>query len=193
MWTASARGCGERKRQLSGWGFERAGQPVLFSADAVHLQRGQAEALNDVVVNSGTSAQMIEFQLQVDDEFVYRMNADGLIIATPTGSTAYSMSAGGPIMNPKLDAVALVPMFPHSLTSRPMVVHGESEIRIDTLERNKNNPLVTCDGQVSLTLKPGDSVLVRKKSRALRLLHPPGYSFYASCRDKLRWSDALTS
>lgn len=157
------------------------------------VQTGQAEALNDVVVNSGTSAQMIEFQLQVDDEFVYRMNADGLIIATPTGSTAYSMSAGGPIMNPKLDAIALVPMFPHSLTSRPMVVHGESEIRIDTLERNKNNPLVTCDGQVSLTLKPGDSVVVRKKSRALRLLHPPGYSFYASCRDKLRWSDALTS
>ena len=154
---------------------------------------GRAEALNDVVVNSGTSAQMIEFQLQVDDDFVYRMNADGLIIATPTGSTAYSMSAGGPIMNPKLDAVALVPMFPHSLNSRPMVVHGDSVIQIDTLERNKNNPLVTCDGQVSLTLKPGDSVVVRKKPRALRLPHPPGYSFYASCRDKLRWSDALTS
>lgn len=154
---------------------------------------GRAEALNDVVVNSGTSAQMIEFQLQVDDDFVYRMNADGLIIATPTGSTAYSMSAGGPIMNPRLDAVALVPMFPHSLNSRPMVVHGDSVIQIDTLERNKNNPLVTCDGQVSLTLKPGDSVTVRKKARALRLLHPPGYSFYASCRDKLRWSDALTS
>jgi len=154
---------------------------------------GRAEALNDVVVNSGTSAQMIEFQLRVDDDFVYRMNADGLIIATPTGSTAYSMSAGGPIMNPRLDAVALVPMFPHSLNSRPMVVHGDSVIQIDTLERNKNNPLVTCDGQVSLTLSPGDSVLVRKKPRALRLLHPPGYSFYASCRDKLRWSDALTS
>lgn len=154
---------------------------------------GRAEALNDVVVNSGTSAQMIEFQLRVDDDFVYRMNADGLIIATPTGSTAYSMSAGGPIMNPRLDAVALVPMFPHSLNSRPMVVHGESVIQIDTLERNKNNPLVSCDGQVSLTLSPGDSVLVRKKPRALRLLHPPGYSFYASCRDKLRWSDALTS
>ena len=154
---------------------------------------GRAEALNDVVVNSGTSAQMIEFQLRVDDDFVYRMNADGLIIATPTGSTAYSMSAGGPIMNPRLDAVALVPMFPHSLNSRPMVVHGESVIQIDTLERNKNNPLLTCDGQVSLTLSPGDSVLVRKKPRALRLLHPPGYSFYASCRDKLRWSDALTS
>lgn len=154
---------------------------------------GRAEALNDVVVNSGTSAQMIEFQLRVDNDFVYRMNADGLIIATPTGSTAYSMSAGGPIMNPRLDAVALVPMFPHSLNSRPMVVHGDSIIQIDTLERNKNNPLVTCDGQVSLTLKPGDCVVVKKKPRALRLLHPPGYSFYASCRDKLRWSDALTS
>lgn len=154
---------------------------------------GRAEALNDVVVNSGTSAQMIEFQLKVDNDFVYRMNADGLIVATPTGSTAYSMSAGGPIMNPRLDAVALVPMFPHSLNSRPMVVHGESVIQIDTLERNKNNPLVTCDGQVSLTLKPGDCVVVKKKPRALRLLHPPGYSFYASCRDKLRWSDALTS
>jgi NAD+ kinase len=157
-----------------------------------HGLTGQAEALNDVVVNSGTSAQMIEFQLHVDDEFVYRMNADGLIISTPTGSTAYSMSAGGPIMTPDLDAVVLVPMFPHSLTSRPMVIHGNSEIRIDTLERNKNNPLVTCDGQVSLTLSPGDSVAVRKKERALRLLHPPGHSFYASCRDKLRWSDALT-
>ena len=154
---------------------------------------GQAEALNDVVVNSGTSAQMIEFQLQVDDEFVYRMNADGLIIATPTGSTAYSMSAGGPIMNPRLDAIALVPMFPHSLTSRPMVVHGDSETCIEILDRNKISPLVTCDGQVSLTMNPGDSVKVRKKSRQLRLLHPPGYSFYASCRDKLRWSDALTS
>lgn len=162
----------------------------VFSGNEV---TGRAEALNDVVVNSGTSAQMIEFQLKVDNDFVYRMNADGLIVATPTGSTAYSMSAGGPIMNPRLDAVALVPMFPHSLNSRPMVVHGDSVIQIDTLERNKNNPLVTCDGQVSLTLKPGDCVVVKKKPRALRLLHPPGYSFYASCRDKLRWSDALTS
>ena len=105
---------------------------------------------------------MIEFQLQVDDEFVYRMNADGLIIATPTGSTAYSMSAGGPIMNPRLDAIALVPMFPHSLTSRPMVVHGDSETCIEILDRNKISPLVTCDGQVSLTMNPGDSVKVRR-------------------------------
>ena len=153
---------------------------------------GEAEALNDVVVNSGTSAQMIEFELTIDGEFVYRMNADGLILATPTGSTAYSMSGGGPIMNPSLDAVVLVPMFPHSLTSRPIVVHGDSQIRLDVVSRNQINPLVTCDGQVSLTALPGDSVLVSKKAEKLTLLHPPGHSFYASCRDKLRWSDALT-
>ena len=153
---------------------------------------GAAEALNDVVVNSGTSAQMIEFELTIDGEFVYRMNADGLILATPTGSTAYSMSGGGPIMNPALDAIVLVPMFSHSLTSRPIVVHGDSQIKVDVVSRNQIHPLVTCDGQVSLTALPGDSVTVSKKKERLILLHPPGYSFYASCRDKLRWSDALT-
>ncbi|MDG1064798.1 MAG: NAD(+) kinase [Luminiphilus sp.] len=153
---------------------------------------GAAEALNDVVVNSGTSAQMIEFELTIDGEFVYRMNADGLILATPTGSTAYSMSGGGPIMNPALDAIVLVPMFSHSLTSRPIVVHGDSQIKVDVVSRNQIHPLVTCDGQVSLTALPGDSVTVRKKKERLILLHPPGNSFYASCRDKLRWSDALT-
>lgn len=152
---------------------------------------GAGEALNDIVVNSGTSAQMIEFELTIDGEFVYRLNADGLILATPTGSTAYSMSAGGPIMNPALDAIVLVPMFPHSLTSRPIVVHGDSEIRIDVVSRNQIHPPVTCDGQVSLTALPGDAIFVRKKSDRLTLVHPPGHSFYASCRDKLRWADTL--
>ena len=165
----------------------------LLDAEVVRGETviGRAEALNDVVVNSGTSAQMIEFELTIDGEFVYRLNADGLIMSTPTGSTAYSLSGGGPIMNPHLDALVLVPMFPHSLTSRPIVVHGNSEIRIDVVSRNQIHPLVTCDGQVSITALPGDSVVVRKKREPLTLLHPPGYSFYASCRDKLRWSDTL--
>jgi len=94
-------------------------------------------------------------------------------------------------MNPALDALVLVPMFPHSLTSRPIVVHGDSEIRIDVVSRNQIHPPVTCDGQVSLTALPGDSVFVSKKNQRLTLLHPPGHSFYASCRDKLRWSDTL--
>ena len=94
-------------------------------------------------------------------------------------------------MNPELDALVLVPMFPHSLTSRPIVVNGGSEIQIDVVSRNDIHPPITCDGQISITALPGDSVKVRKKLKELTLLHPTGYSFYASCRDKLRWSDAL--
>jgi NAD+ kinase len=172
--------------------FEREERSLL---DASVVRDGntvaRADALNDVVVNSGTSAQMIEFELYIDGEFVYRQRADGLIVSTPTGSTAYSLSAGGPIMHPALDALVLVPMFPHALNSRPIVVRGGSEIRLDVLERNRMHPPVTCDGQVYMTAKPGDSVFIRKKAHHLTLLHPVGHSFYASCRDKLRWSNAL--
>lgn len=150
-----------------------------------------ADALNDVVVNSGTSAQMIEFELSIDGEFVYRQRADGLIVSTPTGSTAYALSGGGPIMHPSLDAIVLVPMFPHALSSRPIVVKGSSEIRLDILSRNRIHPPVTCDGQVNMTARPGDAVIIRKKPERLTLLHPRGHSFYASCRDKLHWSNAL--
>jgi NAD+ kinase len=153
----------------------------------------RADALNDVVLNSGTSAQMIEFELSIDGEFVYRQRADGLIISTPTGSTAYSLSGGGPIMHPSLDAIVLVPMFPHTLSSRPIVVKGDSRIRLDVLERNRIHPPVTCDGQVNMTARPGDAVVLRKKPHRLTLLHPLGHSFYASCRDKLRWSNALVN
>ena len=152
---------------------------------------GRADALNDVVVNSGTSAQMIEFELYINDDFVYRQRADGLIVSTPTGSTAYSLSGGGPIMHPTLDAMVLVPMFPHALSSRPIVVDDDSRIRVDILERNRIHPPVTCDGQVNMTARPGDSVYICKKPHRLTLLHPVGHSFYASCRDKLRWGDAL--
>ena len=154
---------------------------------------GRADALNDVVVNSGTSAQMIEFELYIDDTFVYRQRADGLIVSTPTGSTAYSLSGGGPIMHPTLDAMVLVPMFPHALSSRPIVVDGNSHIRVDILERNRIHPPVTCDGQVNMTARPGDCVHICKKPHRLTLLHPVGHSFYASCRDKLRWGDALVN
>ena len=152
---------------------------------------GRADALNDVVVNSGTSAQMIEFDLHIDDTFVYRQRADGLIVSTPTGSTAYSLSGGGPIMHPALDAVVLVPMFPHTLSSRPIAVDGNSRIRIDIGEGNSIHPPVTCDGQVNMTARPGDSVHIYKKPHRLILIHPQGHSFYASCRDKLRWSNSL--
>ncbi|MDP5070190.1 MAG: NAD(+) kinase [Congregibacter sp.] len=166
-----------------------------FLLDVAVVRAGETvaegDALNDVVVNSGTSAQMIEVELYIDDEFVNRQRADGLIVSTPTGSTAYSLSGGGPIMHPALDALLVLPMFPHTLSSRPLVIRGDSQIRIDVLARNRIHPPVTCDGQVNMTARPGDSVLLRRNPAVLTLLHPTGHSFYASCRDKLRWSGAL--
>ncbi len=152
---------------------------------------GRADALNDVVVNSGTSANMIEFDLFVNDGFVYRQRADGMIISTPTGSTAYSLSGGGPIMHPALDAMVLVPMFPHTLSSRPIVLDGNSRLRLEIAESNSIHPPVTCDGQVNMTARPGDFVEIFKKPHHMTLIHPPGHSFYASCRDKLRWGNPL--
>ncbi len=174
--------------------FERE-QRFLLDAE---IHRGNdvvacAEALNDVVVDSGTSARMIEYELYINDTFVYRQRADGLIVSTPTGSTAYSLSGGGPIMHPVLDAVVLVPMFPHALSSRPIVVDGNSHIRMEILERNRIHPPVTSDGQATMKARPGDAVHIRKKPHQLTLLHPLGHSFYESCRDKLRWSNALVN
>lgn len=96
-------------------------------------------------------------------------------------------------MYPTLDAMLLVPMFPHALSSRPIVIHGDSQIRIDILERSRMHPPITCDGQVCITASPGDSVYISKKPHHLTLLHPVGHNFYASCRDKLRWSEALVN
>lgn len=177
--------CGDyssEKRFLLDVRVQRAGQTVA-----------EGEALNDVVVNSGTSAQMIEVELSIDGEFVNRQRADGLIVSTPTGSTAYSLSGGGPIMHPSLDALLILPMFPHALSSRPIVICDDREIRIDVLARNRIHPPVTCDGQVTMTARPGDSVVLRRNPSVLTLLHPPGYSFYAVCRDKLQWSGALVT
>ena len=151
-------------------------------------QREIGCALNDVVLHPGIAAQMIEFSLYIDEEFVYQQASDGLIVATPTGSTAYSMSAGGPIMHPKLDAVVLVPMYPHSLSSRPVVIDGKSEITIVVGDRHQTMPQVSCDGQVEYTAEPGDRIRVSKKLERLRLLHPMDYNYYETCRSKLGWS-----
>ena len=182
----------ERVSLVLGGEFEREER---FLLDVVVVRDGEvigrADALNDVVVNSGTSAQMIEFDLYVNDTFVYRQRADGMIISTPTGSTAYSLSGGGPIMHPSLDALVLVPMFPHTLSSRPIVVDGNSRLRLEIAEVNSIHPPVTCDGQVNMTARPGDAVEVFKTPHPMTLIHPPGHDFYASCRDKLGWGNPL--
>ncbi len=150
---------------------------------------GGSPALNDVVVHPGSMARMMEFSLEVDGEFVYEQRSDGLIVASPTGSTAYALSAGGPIMHPSLDAIVIVPMFPHTLTSRPLVVRGSSGIAvtIGTVDRAK----VSCDSQVEIDLESGDVVHIRKYGSPLRLLYTYGHSFYESCRSKLDWASRL--
>lgn len=150
-------------------------------------------ALNDVVLHPGQAAQMIEFELFVDDKFVYSQESDGLIVATPTGSTAYSLSAGGPIMHPDLNAVVLVPMYPHSLNSRPIVVDGDSEIRLVVAAKGRLQPQISCDGEVRYTASAGDEIIVSKKDVALQFVHPPGHSFYQACRSKLGWGSRLVS
>lgn len=158
-----------------------------------HELVGTAEGLNDVVIHPGKSARMIEFDLHIEGQFVYNQRSDGLIVATPTGSTAYALSGGGPIMHPKLDALVLVPMFPHTLSSRPIVVDGNSEIKIFIHDDNETYPHVSCDGQSHLVTRPGDVIYIRKKAQKLKLLHPVGHDFYETCRNKLGWHTHYTN
>ncbi|ALO46542.1 NAD(+) kinase [Pseudohongiella spirulinae] len=148
-------------------------------------------ALNDVVLHPGTAAQMIEFELFIDNQFVNSQQSDGLIVATPTGSTAYSLSAGGPIMHPSLNALVLVPMYPHTLSSRPLVVDADLEIRIAVVKQRAISPLVSCDGAVRFHTEPGDEIIIRKKAGPLRLIHPLEYNYYEVCRSKLGWGNRL--
>lgn len=148
---------------------------------------GEGVALNDVVLLSGDSVHMIEFELFIDGLYVYSQRSDGLIISTPTGSTAYSLSGGGPIMHPNLDAMVLVPLNPHTLTSRPLVVDGNSEIKIRIITP-KVRPLASCDGQEGVRVQQDDLICVRKRPYRLTLIHPPGHDFYEACRSKLGWS-----
>lgn len=147
-------------------------------------------ALNDVVVHLGGMSRMMEISLWIDDEFVYDQRSDGLIIASPTGSTAYALSAGGPIMHPSLDAIVVVPMFPHTLTSRPLVVRGSSEVRV-SVGGSDQNARISCDSQVDFRLEPGDDVVISKYETSLRLLYPMEHSFFESCRSKLDWASRL--
>lgn len=147
----------------------------------------QAVALNDIVLHSGKSVHMVDFKLEIDGKFVYRQHSDGLIVATPTGSTAYALSGGGPIIHPSLEAIALVPMHPHTLSSRPIIVGDQSEIII-TVQDTRWQPMVSADGQESVCLSDDDLLCIRKHPFKLNLLHPPGYDFYMSCRTKLGWN-----
>ena len=152
---------------------------------------GTGTALNDIVLHPGMSVRMMTFELYVDGEFVYSQRSDGLIVATPTGSTAYALSAGGPLLFPELDAIVVVPLNPHTLSSRPIALHGNAQIELRVSSRNELRPLVTCDGHNDFTTEPGDVITIRKHANDIQLIHPKDNNFYGVCRSKLGWGSRL--
>ncbi len=146
------------------------------------------QALNDIVVNKGGTGRMIEFLVHIDGQFVYDLRSDGLIVATPTGSTAYALSSNGPILQPNVPGIALVPVCPHTLSNRPITVSDRCVIEI-TLKKRAVGARLHVDGQPHSELAADDKVIVRRAAHSIRFVHPPGYSYYAMLREKLHWSE----
>jgi len=168
----------EEKRLLLEMQVLRDGK-IIFSADA----------FNDVVVHIRDVARIMEFETRINDEFVNQQRGDGLVIATPTGSTAYALSAGGPILHATLDAITLVPISPHTLSSRPIVVDAESLIDILIFNTKEGIAQVTCDGHLSTDLHVGDHIKVQRKADKITLLHPKQHNYFETLRAKLHWSE----
>jgi NAD+ kinase len=131
---------------------------------------------------------MIEFNTHIDGKFVNRQRADGIVVATPTGSTAYSLSGGGPILHPELDAVVLVSICPHTLSNRPIVVSNKGVIEISLCESRDVKSRLSFDGQANIELRAGDKIVIRQQKHKLTLIHPEGYDYYCILRNKLGWS-----
>lgn len=161
----------------------------LLHADIINNNQVKKtlDAVNEVVLNSGNITKMVEFAVYINDQFVLQLRADGIIIATPTGSTAYSLSGGGPILTPSIKALNLVPMFPHNLTSRPIVISDDSKVRLIPVINNNLCPNVSCDGQPVEHLNKNDIVEIYKSDKILHLIHPSDYNYYKTLRTKLHW------
>lgn len=149
----------------------------------------KGSALNDVVLLHSEIVHMIEYDIYINDEIVCHQRADGLIVATPTGSTAYSLSAGGPILHSALDAIVMVPMLPHTLSSRPIVINADSEITIHLTGQSETSPYVSCDGQDRTRIVPGDILQIKRKNKKLHLIHPLDYNYFETLRVKLHWEN----
>jgi NAD+ kinase len=166
-------------------------QRLLLAArvlrDDVEVYSGRA--FNEVVVHRNNTSSMIEFEVRIDGEYLYNQRADGLIVATPTGSTAYAMSAGGPILHPSLDVLELVPICPHTLSNRPIVVKGSSELEI--LVHRTGDIQVRFDSHSSYDLQLHDKIIVTRHPETVCLLHPVGHSYYHTLREKLLWNQTL--
>lgn len=146
-------------------------------------------ALNDISIHMRNTIRMIEFETKVDNQALHTLRADGLIVSTPTGSTAYSLSAGGPVIHPGLNVLSLAPICPHTLSSRPIVVNGNSEIEINLLKDCDVPAVVAFDGQNTHEIEPGDTLKIKTMSKTLKVMHPKSYDYYHVLRNKLHWSE----
>lgn len=144
-------------------------------------------AVNDVVIRNQAAIRMLEFETWLDGEFISQHRADGLVIASPTGSTAYALSGGGPVIHPSIDAITLVPICPHTLSDRPIVVSARQTVRITLRGDADTVAMFTCDSQTAATLRAGDSFEVGAADVRLNLVHPRGYSYFNILRNKLHW------
>ncbi|VAW70558.1 NAD kinase [hydrothermal vent metagenome] len=151
----------------------------------------EADAFNDVVVHIRDVARMIEFETYIDNQFVNFQRADGLVVSTPTGSTAYALSSGGPLLHATLNAISLVPICPHTLTNRPLVVNADSKVEIVIGNSEQTTSQVTFDGQTAFDVKPADRIVIEKKQHKIHLIHPANYDYYEILRAKLHWSKQL--
>jgi NAD+ kinase len=165
---------------------------LMLEARVVHDGRMQSEhaVLNDIAITGGSLSRIVEFWVSIDDEFVAKFNADGIIVSSPTGSTAYNLSAGGPIVHPAVEALVLNPIAPHTLTNRPIVVPASSRVQVQpVLKRPDDEAYVTFDGQRGERLANGEAVQVRRSPRSMRLVRASPRSYYALLREKLRWTE----
>ena len=158
-------------------------EATLESSSGIHSALG----LNDIVLQRRDTGRMVDFETRVGDHYVNSHAGDGMIVATPTGSTAYALSCGGPIIEPQLNAVVIVPICPHTLTDRPIAIPADQPIVLKLMEREDARAEVTVDGRSLGEILPGDRLVIRAADERITLIHPPGYDFYGILRSKLLW------
>lgn len=161
---------------------------VMLEAEHVRdgISMGKGRVLNDVVINKSALARIIDIDVRLDGQFVNTFRADGLIVSTPTGSTAYNLSAGGPIIYPTMNAVVITPICPFTLTNRPIVVPDSAEIEV-SVENVNEGVVLTLDGQTGFPLDAGDTVIIRKSATAFNMVAPANRNYFEVLRDKLKW------
>ena len=174
----------------------------IFKGDYILEERSLVEAqfsdqevfgLNEILIHSGSYAQLMRYRLLIDGKTVYEQRSDGLIVATPTGSTAYALSAGGSIVHPELNIWNIIPMMSQSLSSRPLIVSNKKSLEIQLIEGPLDHAMVCVDGQKDIPMEYNNSIYINKKDLSLKIIHPSDNDFYEACREKLGWSLDITA